>query len=170
MNKAQFQKQLLGMSDSMRKLAFILTANRNDAHDLFQETYLKVWINREKFTDNRNFKGWVLTVMKHIFINNYNKIIRSHTVIEQEVDIYNLDTVNDSGFNSPESAYRIQEINKAIGSLKPEYKKPFSLYVMGYKYNEIADMLGMPLGTVKSNIFSARQELKRRLDDDHSAD
>lgn len=78
--------------------------------------------------------------------------------------------MNDSGFNSPESAYRIQEINKAIGSLKPEYKKPFSLYVMGYKYNEIADMLGMPLGTVKSNIFSARQELKRRLDDDHSAD
>lgn len=82
MNKTQFQKQLLGMSNSMRKLAFILTANRNDAHDLFQETYLKVWINREKFTDNRNFKGWVLTVMKHIFINNYNKIIHSHTVIE----------------------------------------------------------------------------------------
>ncbi|MCD7978712.1 MAG: RNA polymerase sigma factor [Tannerellaceae bacterium] len=170
MNKSLFQKQLLSMCDSMMRFAFILTTNKDDAEDLFQETFLKVLNNREKFADNKNLKGWVLTVMKHIFINNYNKIIRIHTVVDQDADLYNLDTVNDSGFNSPDSAYRIQEINKAIESLKPEYKKPFSLYVMGYKYNEIAEMLDIPLGTVKSNIFSARQELRRILEDKESID
>ena len=158
MNALQFQKKLLSMQENMMNFALMLTANRDDAQDLMQDTTLKVLDNQEKFVDNINFKGWVLTVMRNIFINNYHKIV-------QGVDLYNLDVVNDSGFDSPDGAYQIQEITKAINGLNNELKVAFSMFLSGYKYNEIADKLDVPLGTVKSRIFFARQELQKVLKD-----
>lgn len=93
------------MQENMMNFALMLTANRDDAQDLMQDTTLKVLDNQEKFVDNINFKGWVLTVMRNIFINNYHKIVRTQTVVDQGVDLYNLDVVNDSGFDSPDGAY-----------------------------------------------------------------
>ena len=63
MNALQFQKKLLGMQENMMNFALMLTANRDDAQDLMQDTTLKVLDNQEKFVDNINFKGWVLTVI-----------------------------------------------------------------------------------------------------------
>ena len=165
MNALQFQKKLFSMQENMMNFALMLTANKEDAQDLMQDTTLKVLDNQEKFVDNLNFKGWVLTVMRNIFINNYHKIVRSQTVVDQSVDLYNLDVVNNSGFDSPDGSYRIQEITEAINRLNDELKMPFSLYLSGYKYNEIAEKLGVPLGTVKSRIFFARQELQKVLKD-----
>ena len=165
MNALQFQKKLLSMQENMMNFALMLTANRDDAQDLMQDTTLKVLDNQEKFVDNINFKGWVLTVMRNIFINNYHKIVRTQTVVDQGVDLYNLDVVNDSGFDSPDGAYQIKEITKAINSLNDELKIPFSMFLSGYKYNEIAEKLDVPLGTVKSRIFFARQELQKVLKD-----
>lgn len=167
MNALQFQKKLLSMQENMMNFALMLTANRDDAQDLMQDTTLKVLDNQEKFVDNINFKGWVLTVMRNIFINNYHKIVRTQTVVDQGVDLYNLDVVNESGFDSPDGAYQIKEITKAINSLNDELKVPFSMFLSGYKYNEIAEKLGVPLGTVKSRIFFARQELQKVLKDFH---
>ena len=158
MNALQFQKKLLSMQENMMNFALMLTANRDDAQDLMQDTTLKVLDNQEKFVDNINFKGWVLTVMRNIFINNYHKIVRTQTVVDQGVDLYNLDVVNDSGFDSPDGAYQIQEITKAINGLNNELKVPFSMFLSGYK-------LDVPLGTVKSRIFFARQELQKVLKD-----
>lgn len=165
MNALQFQKKLLSLQENMMNFALTLTANRNDAQDLMQDTTLKVLDNQEKFVDNVNFKGWVLTIMRNIFINNYHKIVRTQTVVDQDIDLYNLDIMNDSGFDNPDGAYQIQEITSAIESLNEELKVPFSMFVSGYKYNEIAEALNVPLGTVKSRIFFARQELKKRLKD-----
>ena len=81
MNALQFQKKLLSMQENMMNFALMLTANRDDAQDLMQDTTLKVLDNQEKFVDNINFKGWVLTVMRNIFINNYHKIVRTQTVV-----------------------------------------------------------------------------------------
>lgn len=145
--------------------ALMLTANRDDAQDLLQDTALKVLDNQDKFVDNVNFKGWVLTVMRNIFINNYHKVVRTQTMVDSGVDLYNLDVVNDSGIDSPEKAYNIQEITKVINALNDDLKMPFSMFVSGYKYNEIADKLDLPLGTVKSRIFFARQELQKNLQD-----
>lgn len=167
MNALQFQKKLLSMQENMMNFALMLTANRDDAQDLMQDITLKVLDNQEKFVDNINFKGWVLTVMRNIFINNYHKIVRTQTVVDQGVDLYNLDVVNDSGFDSPDGAYQIKEITKAINSLNDELKIPFSMFLSGYKYNEIAEKLSVPLGTVKSRIFFARQELQKVLKDFH---
>lgn len=163
MNTLQFQKKLLGMQENMMNFALMLTANKDDAKDLLQDTTLKVLDNQEKFVDNVNFKGWVLTVMRNIFINNYHKLVRTQTIVDQSVDLYNLDVINESGFNSPDGSYQIQEITKSINDLNDDLRIPFSMFLSGYKYNEIADKLNVPLGTVKSRIFFARQELQKSL-------
>lgn len=165
MNTLQFQNKLLGIQDNMMNFALMLTANRDDAQDLLQDTTLKVLGNQDKFVDNVNFKGWVMTVMRNIFINNYHKVVRTQTIIDQGVDIYNLEILNESGVDTPDGAYQLQEITYAIDHLSEELKVPFSMYLSGYKYNEICEKLHIPLGTVKSRIFFARQELQGLLKD-----
>ena len=165
MNENVFQKKILGMQDNMYNFAMMLTANKDDAQDLLQDTTLKALDNQAKYVDNVNFKGWVLTIMRNIFINNYRKIVRSQTVIDQTEDLYHLNLSQDSGFNTPEKAFSLKEINKAINGLNKELKVPFSMFLAGYKYNEIAETLSLPLGTVKSRIFFARQELQASLKD-----
>ncbi|MDR1120941.1 MAG: sigma-70 family RNA polymerase sigma factor [Dysgonamonadaceae bacterium] len=165
MNTLLFQKKILGMQDNMFNFAMMLTANKDDAQDLLQDTTLKALDNQDKYIDNVNFKGWVLTIMRNIFINNYRKIVRSQTVIDQTEDLYHLNLSQDSGFDTPDRTYTIKEIKDAIYSLNTELKVPFSMFLSGYKYNEIAGNLSMPLGTVKSRIFFARQELQLRLKD-----
>jgi len=165
MNALQFQEKLLGLQENMMNFALMLTANREDAQDLLQDTTLKVLGNQDKFVDNVNFKGWVLTVMRNIFINDYHKTVRAQTVIDQGVDVYNVDVLNDSGFDTPDGSIQIQEITGAINGLNEDLKIPFSMFLSGYKYNEIADRLDIPLGTVKSRIFFARQELQKQLKD-----
>ncbi|MDL2222970.1 RNA polymerase sigma factor [Bacteroidales bacterium OttesenSCG-928-M11] len=163
MNTAEFQNKVLDIQANMYNFALMLTANKDDAQDLLQDTTLKVLDNQEKFVNNVNFKGWVMTVMRNIFINNYRKIVRSQTILDQTEDLYHLNLSQDSGFESPDGAMNIKEINGAINLLSDDLKVPFSMFVAGYKYNEIADKLDLPLGTVKSRIFFARQNLQKQL-------
>ena len=165
MNTLQFQQKLVGLQENMLNFALMLTADRDDAQDLLQDTTLKVLNNQEKFVDNVNFKGWVLTVMRNIFINNYHKVVRTQTIVDSSADLYNLNVTSDSGFDSPDSSYQIQEISKAIEQLNDDLRVPFSMFVTGYKYHEIAEKLDLPLGTIKSRIFFTRQELQKVLKD-----
>ncbi|MDL2257150.1 sigma-70 family RNA polymerase sigma factor [Bacteroidales bacterium OttesenSCG-928-I14] len=165
MNSTQFQEKILGLQSNMFSFAMMLTANKDDAYDLLQDTTLKVLDNQDKYVDNVNFKGWVLTIMRNIFINNYRKVVRSQTIIDQTEDLYHLNLSQDSGIDTPEGALSVKEINSAITSLSDDLKIPFSMFVAGYKYNEIADNLDLPLGTVKSRIYFARQELQKQLKD-----
>lgn len=160
-----FENDLLKLQDNMLNFALTLTANRDEAKDLMQETTLRVLDNRDKYYENVNFKGWVFTIMHNIFVNNYRKLVRSQTVIDKTENLYHLNLPQDSGFNSPDGAYTIKEINKAINSFSDEYKVPFSMHVTGYKYEEIANHLGLPIGTVKSRIFFARKRLQEMLKD-----
>ncbi|MCL1937410.1 MAG: sigma-70 family RNA polymerase sigma factor [Candidatus Azobacteroides sp.] len=168
MNSMQFQEKILGIQDNMFNFAMMLTGNRDDASDLLQDTTLKALDNREKYIDNINFKGWILTIMRNIFINQYRKYIRSQTIIDQTEDLYHLNLSQDSGFDSPDGAYTIKEINNVINRLNEDLKMPFSMFLIGYRYNEIAEKLLLPLGTVKSRIFFARQELQKMLKDMHA--
>ena len=149
----------------MMNFALTLTANRDEAKDLLQETSFKVLYHKEKFVDNRNFKGWVLTVMRNTFINEYHRLSRTQAVIDSSIDLYNVDVINDADFDSPESSLRLQEITGAIRNLDRNLREPFVMYVRGYQYNEIADALHLPLGTIKSRIFFARKILKEQLKD-----
>ena len=165
MDKIQFQQRLLGLQEHMMSFAIKLTANRDDALELIQDTTLKVLDNQEKFVDNVNFTGWIMTVMRNIFINNYHKIVRVQTMVDQNADLYNLNIINDSISGSPDKVYQMQEITKAIAELNDDIKIPFTLFLNGYKYHEIAKKLNIPLGTIKSRIFFARKELQNKLKD-----
>lgn len=160
-----FQQRLLDLQDNMLNFAYILTSNREEARDLLQDTTLKVLDNQDKFTDNTNFKGWVFTVMRNIFINNYRRLVRNQTMVDQTEDLYHLNLPQESGFDTPDGAFNVKEITKAINSFADEYRIPFTMHVAGYKYNEIADKMNLPLGTVKSRIFFARQKLQTMLKD-----
>lgn len=161
----EFQNKLLALQGNMRSFAYTLTTNRDEAEDLLQDTSLKVLDNEDKYYDNVNFKGWVLTIMRNIFINNYRKYVRNQTVVDSTEDLYHLNLSQDSGFNTPDGALTIKEINKVVGNFPEEYRRPFSMHLAGYKYQEIADSMELPLGTVKSRIFFARQELQKILKD-----
>lgn len=165
MDKKLFQQRLVGLQEHMMSFAIKLTTNRDDALDLLQDTTLKALDNQEKFVDNVNFAGWVMTIMRNIFINNYHKVVRLQSMVDQNADLYNLDVTNDALSGAPDRICRIQEVTKAIAGLNREFKVPFSLFLNGYKYHEIAEKLGLPLGTVKSRIFFARKELQRVLED-----
>ena len=157
--------KLVGLQGNLFNFACRLTANRDTAQDLVQDTTLKVLDNQSKYVDNVNFKGWVFTIMRNIFINNYRKVVRSATIIDQTEDLYHLNLPQDSGFETPEGSVAAKEITAAINSFSDDYRIPFSMHVAGYKYNEIAEKMNLPLGTVKSRIFFARQRLQQSLKD-----
>lgn len=153
------------LQGNMLNFAYMLTSNREDAYDLLQDTTLKVLDNEEKYVDNTNFKGWVFTIMRNIFINNYRRIAREATMVDQTEDLYHLNLPQESGLETPEGGVAVGEITDAINSFPDEYRVPFSMLVAGYKYNEIAEKMNLPLGTVKSRIFFARQKLQELLKD-----
>ena len=160
-----FQERLLGLQGNLLSFAYQLTANREQAEDLLQETTLKALDNEAKYVDNVNFKGWIFTIMRNIFINNYRQQVRQATVVDRSEDLYHINISQDSGLSSPEGSYTVKEITKTLASFTEDYRVPFSMYVAGYKYNEIADKLGLPLGTIKSRIFFARKRLQAELND-----
>ena len=164
-NSGNFKERLLGLQGNLLSFAYQLTTNKDEARDLLQDTTLKALDNEEKYVDNTNFKGWIFTIMRNIFINNYRQTVRKATVIDQTEDLYHLNISQDSGFSSPEGSYAVKEINEALNDFSDDYRIPFNMYVAGYKYNEIADKMNLPLGTVKSRIFFARKRLREQLQD-----
>lgn len=160
-----FQAKLLEIQNNMLNFAYTLTSNRDDAYDLLQDTTLKVLDNEEKYVDNVNFKGWVFTIMRNLFINNYRKASRKSTVSDTSEDLYLLNLPQDSGYETPDGSMAVQEIHRVIDSFSDDYRVPFSMHLSGYKYAEIAEHTGLPLGTVKSRIYFARQRLQTQLKD-----
>lgn len=160
-----FKQRLIGLQGNLLSFAYQLTTNKEEARDLLQDTTLKALDNEGKYVDNVNFKGWIFTIMRNIFINNYRQTVRKATVIDQTEDLYHLNLPQESGLDTPEGSIAAGEITAAINSFSDDYRVPFSMHVAGYKYNEIAEKMNLPLGTVKSRIFFARQRLQKMLKD-----
>ena len=160
-----FKQRVLGLQSNLLSFAYQLTTDKEEARDLLQDTTLKALDNEEKYVDNVNFKGWIFTIMRNIFINNYRQTVRKATVIDQTEDLYHLNISQDSGFSTPEGSYAVKEITAALEGFSDDYRIPFNMYVAGYKYNEIAEKMNLPLGTVKSRIFFARKRLRDQLQD-----
>jgi RNA polymerase sigma-70 factor (ECF subfamily) len=163
MSTLEFQTEVLNLSQPLRYFALNLTSNDEDARDLLQETLLKAISNRHRFADKTNLKAWLYTIMKNIFINNYRRAVKSNTIMDSTKDLYFLNLPQQSASIAPESKYSEREILQKIEQLQDEYKIPFTMYFDGYKYKEIADYLGLPIGTVKSRIFLARRQLMTML-------
>ena len=122
---ANFESKLLSLQSNLLNFAYLLTSNRDEAYDLLQYTTLKALDYEAKYVDNVNFKGWVFTIMRNIFINNYRKVDRSATVIDQTEDLYHLNLPQESGLETPEGSIAANDISTAINSFSEDYRIPF---------------------------------------------
>ncbi|HPD94764.1 MAG: RNA polymerase sigma factor [Bacteroidales bacterium] len=163
MSQQEFQTALINLEPSLERFAYSLTANREDARDLLQETYLKAITYRDKFEDNTNIKAWTFTIMKNTFINNYRKTVKQNTTFDSSDNLYLLNSKHEA--YGPDNMYSHNEISKKVDELEDEFRIPFQMHTSGYKYKEIAEKLNLKIGTVKSRIFFSRQKLMDALKD-----
>ena len=163
MATTEFNDMLVDNADFLKPFAVNLTKDSEAANDLYQETLYKALANHEKYNAGTNIKAWLFTIMRNIFINDYRRKAKQRTVFDNSGSDYLLNTKQATVSNAAEGSLRMKEINEAIHELPDIFKVPFRLYFDGYKYQEIADMLVEPLGTVKSRIHFARKLLKDRL-------
>jgi RNA polymerase sigma factor (sigma-70 family) len=163
MSAKEFNQVLLENADFLKPFAVNLTKDSEAANDLYQETLYKALANQEKYNVGTNIKAWLFTIMRNIFINDYRRKAKQKTVFDNSANDYLINLKQASVSNAAESSLRMKEITEAIHQLPEIFKTPFRLYFDGYKYQEIADVLAEPLGTVKSRIHFARKLLKERL-------
>ena len=160
MTAIEFNTSFYGLTSSLNSFAYNLTKNHEEAKDLYQETAFRAMTNRDKFRPGTNLKAWLFTIMKNIFINNYRKKSKSATIIDNTDNLFFINSgsvtlANDAGTNMV-----MAELEGMIESLDDNIKIPFMMHYLGHKYQEIAEHLSLPLGTIKSRIFFARKELK----------
>ncbi|MBL7912364.1 MAG: RNA polymerase sigma factor [Bacteroidia bacterium] len=159
MTAIEFNSRIMNEKSSLKNFALSLTRNTDDALDLLQDTYVKAITYREKFEDSTNIKAWLFTIMKNTFINAYRRNVKTKQLISKGDDIALDRAFKQNSYDHSESRLNAKEIIKHIESLGDEYKVPFTRYYNGYKYEEIAQEMKLPLGTVKSRIFIARKIL-----------
>jgi RNA polymerase sigma-70 factor (ECF subfamily) len=164
-----FEKEALPHLDTVYRVALRLSGNESQADDLTQETMLKAFRAWHQYRPGTNVRAWLLTILRNTFINEYRKAKRT----APEVDIGEIEPftvfheVQDA---DPEGRFFDQivdeEVIQAIDSLPDEFRETLVLSdVEGLSYQEIAEITQVPVGTVKSRIFRARQALQRRLYD-----
>jgi RNA polymerase sigma-70 factor (ECF subfamily) len=163
MTTIEFNSQVNTVGQSLSAMAYNLTQDAEDARDLIQETIYKALINREKFMAGTNLKAWLYTIMKNIFINNYRRGVKGRMIAEESRKEVVVNAGSYALLNGGESSLVMQEVQAALAEIDEGIRKPFLMHFQGYKYEEIAATMKIPLGTVKSRIFFARKELQRRL-------
>ena len=119
--------------------------------------------NQEKYNVGTNIKAWLYTIMRNIFINNYRRKAKHETIFDNTPNDFLLNINQGTIANHAISSINLKEIQKEINNLPELFRNPFLLNFDGYKYHEIAEMLGEPLGTIKSRIHFARKLLKTQL-------
>ncbi len=155
----EFNTLLQQHTIALQRFAQHLTGNRNDADDLCQDTYFQAIKNQDKFARGTNFLSWLKTIMRNLFINNYRRQKRYRAILAKQVDSPILSGKNSA--NTTEIKLNTKELQHLIDQVDERFRQPFMMYYAGYAYEEIADLLHVPLGTVKSRIFTARQYLKK---------
>ncbi len=148
---------------ALKAYALYLSQDREDAHDLMQETLLKAFTHRERFTDDTNLKGWLYTIMKNTFINQYRRKVKRNTLLDSTENEYYLNSSSHAVPNESLERLNMEQIHMHISRLPYDLKEAFMMNFRGYKYQEIADHFGIPIGTVKTRIHMARQILKKKL-------
>jgi RNA polymerase sigma factor (sigma-70 family) len=163
MSKQDFNQMLLQNTEFLKPFAVTLTKDHESAKDLLQETMFRALANHDKYSVGTNIKAWLYTIMRNIFINNYRRKAKQNTIFDNSSNDFLLDYNQSTIDNGAESSLRMKEVQAAIHGLPEIFRQPFLLYFEGYKYHEIADSLGEPLGTIKSRIHFARRLLKEQI-------
>lgn len=159
----QFECLLNEEKTALKALAMQLSRNHDDALDLVQDTFLKALRYKDKFSEGSNLKAWLYTILKNSFINNYRRQVKRNTFIDTTDNTYYLDAPSNRVENQAELTFIRKDLEYAIDQLPTDLKVTFMLNIEGFKYQEIADELNIPIGTVKTRIFVARKILRKSL-------
>lgn len=162
---SSFIARVVSLQGNLLNFAYKLTSDPDRASDLVQDTTLKALDSEDKFGENVNFTGWLFTIMRNIFINNYRRQVRENTVTDTTENLFHLNASQPEASETPDGSYAVSEISRIIATLPEDFRTPFQMYVSGYKYEEIAEKLNLPMGTVKSRIFTTRRQLRTLLSD-----
>lgn len=163
MSTLEFNQMLLNNTEFLKPFAITLTRDAEEAKDLVQETMYRALANKDKYNVGTNIKAWLYTIMRNIFINNYRRKAKQSTIFDSTPNEFLLNLNQGAVTNDAVAKINLKEVQEAIHNLPEIFRNPFLLYFDGFKYHEIADMLGEPLGTIKSRIHFARKLLKNQL-------
>ena len=159
--KKEFEERVLETVDALYNLAMHLTQNRQDAEDLVQEATLRAYRYFHRFERGTNFKAWIMTIMRNLYINRYRKRLKEPVKVEfEEVENF----ISFPEISGVQEEIFSEIIRNLVNKLPQELRIVITLfYVDGFTYKEIAKITEVPLGTVMSRLYTARQILKRQL-------
>jgi RNA polymerase sigma-70 factor (ECF subfamily) len=165
-----FNHEFLPHINSMYNFAYRLALDRDDAKDLVQDTYFKAFRFIESFQRGTNAKAWLFRILKNSFINEYRKKVKEPNKVDyQEVESYynseEVDRVITPDLRVDALKDMIgDEISNALNALDVDFRTVIILCDLeGFKYEEMAKILDIPIGTVRSRLHRARQLLKEKL-------
>ncbi|MEM8968947.1 MAG: sigma-70 family RNA polymerase sigma factor [Bacteroidota bacterium] len=165
-----FDNEFLPQIDSMYNFAYRLTFDEDDAKDLVQETYLKAFRFIDSFQRGTNAKAWLFRILKNSFINDFRKKSKEPSKVDyQEVETYYNSEDVDASITTDLRVEAVQdmigdEVSNALNSLAVDFRTVIILCDLeGFTYEEMAKILDIPIGTVRSRLHRARNLLKDKL-------
>ncbi len=162
-NTLSFESMIQPYRSKLKIYALSFTNDEDNANDLTQDTLLKAYTYFANFKPDTNFRAWLFTIMRNTFINNYRRSKRVNRVVTTTEEISSEQLMTSATRNLGELKFINEDISKALKTLPDQLYEPFMAYFEGYKYNEIAEELQIPIGTVKTRIHYARIHLKKYL-------
>lgn len=167
--RAGFEQEALVHLDALYRVALRLTGNAADAEDLVQETMLRAYRSWERYTLGTNAKGWLLTILRHLFINEYRRKSRHPETVDVDT-IEPFALFQEVQEEDPQGAFFDKivddEVLRAVDQLPEAFREAVTLSdVEGLSYEEVAKVLDVPVGTVKSRLYRGRRLLQAKLYD-----
>ena len=169
---ARFERDALPFIDQLYGAALKLTRHESDAEDLIQETYARAFASFSQFEEGTNLKAWLYRILTNTYINAYRKVQRSPKIADSaEIEDWQLAKA-ESHASIPTASAEMEVMSRltdsrvvtAMNSLKEEYR--YAVYladVEGFSYREIAEITGVPVGTVMSRLSRGRTQLREAL-------
>jgi len=171
----EFEAEALRHLDALYRTALRMTRSEADAEDLVQETYIRAFRFREQFTLGTNMKAWLFRILTNTFINTYRRKTAQPEVTDlegiDEFSLYRRMADDRAASSSPDPEAELlnsvvdTEVTDALEALPEKFRTTVLLDVEGFSYKEIAEMLGIPIGTVMSRLHRGRKFLQKRLYD-----
>lgn len=169
----RFERDALAFTDQMYSAALRYTKNPHDARDLVQDTYLKAFASFHQFEPGTNLKAWLYRVLTTTFINSYRKAQRQPLISSNEIEDWQLaqsaSHTSDQGKSAEISALENMpdsDVKRALAEIPEEFRIAVYLAdVEGFAYKEIAEIVGVPTGTIMSRLHRGRKALRLLLAD-----